>query len=102
MLRQRVLVLYLDNSSLDARVVSWALWDGTGTERRMPGDADRPPYATGLDALLDGWRLIQLSQLAPHAPGAEFTTSYQKYEFVFEELVEMQAAPGAGGPGATS
>jgi len=90
--RQRVLVLYLENSSLDARVVSWALWDGTGAERRMPGDADQPPYATGLDALLDGWRLIQFSPLMPHAPGAEFTTDYLKYEFVFEELVEVDAA----------
>ena len=44
-----------------------------------------PPYATGLHALRDGWRLIQLSQLNPPAPGREFTVSYQRYECVFEK-----------------
>lgn len=88
MKRQKVLVLYLRNSALDSGVVSWALWDGTGATRPMPGDGDAPPYATGLDALRDGWRLLQMAPLAQPAPGGEFTTGYQKYEFVFERLVE--------------
>jgi hypothetical protein len=86
--RQKVLILYLANSSLDAPVVGWSVYDGTGQTLRMPGDEDEPPYRTGLDALLDGWRLLQMSQLLPHIPGAEFTTSYQKYEFLFEKLEE--------------
>ena len=89
MLRQKVMVLYLKSSALDTPVVSWAFYDGTGEKRHMAGDADEPPYATGLDALRDGWRLLQMSQLLPHAPGDEFTTSYQKYEFLFEKLEEV-------------
>lgn len=96
MRRQKVLVLYLQTSALDSGVVSWAEWDGTGARRHMPGDADEPPYATGLDALLDGWRLIQCSPLIQHPPGTEFVTGYQKYEFVFEQLVDV--APPQGSP----
>jgi hypothetical protein len=88
--RQKVLILYLKNSSLDSRVVSWAIYDGTGREQHMPGDADTPPYESGLAALQDGWRLIQLSQLLPPNPGQEFTVSYQRYECVFEKW-ELQA-----------
>lgn len=91
-MRQKVMVLYLDHSALDARVVSWALWDGTGRETHMPGDSEEPPYKTGLEALRDGWRLLQMSQLLPHYPGEEYTTSYQKYEFLFEKLEEADGA----------
>jgi hypothetical protein len=80
-------VLYLKSSALDAGVAGWAMYDGTGATRHMAGDRDEPPYETGLDALLDGWRLIQASPLVAEAPGAEFRTSYLKYEFLFEKLV---------------
>lgn len=85
-LRQQVLVLYLGSSALDAGVIAWAMYDGTGESRRMAGDEDEPPYATGLAALEDGWRLIQASPLIQHGTGDEFRTGYLKYEFFFEKL----------------
>jgi hypothetical protein len=33
-----------------------------------------------------------MSQLLPHYPGEEYTTSYQKYEFMFEKLVDADGA----------
>ena len=89
MKRQNVLVLYLSDSALDSPVIAWSYWDGTGTTRRMAGDEDEPPYPTGLAALRDGWRLFQTSQLIPHYPGVETQTSYLKYEFLFEQLVDI-------------
>jgi hypothetical protein len=89
--RQKVLVLYLTDSSLDSAVIAWAQYDGTGTTQHMAGDAAEPPYATGLAALRDGWRLLQMAPLQAHAPGAEFTTAYLKYEFLFEQLVDVDA-----------
>ncbi len=86
--RQKVLVLYLANSALDAPVIAWSVYDGTGATRPMAGDADEPPYRTGVDALKDGWRLFQAAQLLPHGKGAEFDVSYLKYEFWFEQIVE--------------
>lgn len=85
--RQKLLILYLSSSALEAHVVAWSQWDGTGETESMAGDAEEPPYPTGLAALRDGWRLIQMSPLLPHARGDEFTTSYLKYEFVFEQWV---------------
>ncbi len=37
--RQQVLVLYLASSALDARVVGWSTYDGTGRRRRQRGTA---------------------------------------------------------------
>lgn len=88
-LRQKVLILYLKSSALDAPVVGWTQWDGTGQSDHIPGDEEEPPYKTGVHALKDGWRLLQISPLMPHVPGDEFTTSYLKYEFLFERLEEL-------------
>lgn len=87
--RQKVMVLYLDNSALDSNVKGWSFYDGTGQEAHTTGDSLEPPYATGLDALKDGWRVIQFPQLIPPYPGAEYSTSFMKYEFVFEKLEDI-------------
>ncbi len=92
MVRQKVLVLYLATSALDSPVVAWATYDGTGAASHMSGDADMPPYKTGLDALKDGWRLIQASPLINHVSGDEYRTGYLKYEFFFEQLIEVASA----------
>jgi hypothetical protein len=88
-MRQQVMVLYTSTSALDTRVVAWAFYDGTGETRHMSGDCDEPPYETGLDALKDGWRLIQASPLISHVTGDEFKTDYLKYEFFFEKMVAL-------------
>ena len=82
-------MLYLSNSALDAPVVAWANYDGTGENRHQTGDQPEPPYRTGLAALKDGWRLIQANPLTEHPVGGEFRTGYLKYEFFFEKLVEV-------------
>jgi hypothetical protein len=84
--KQQVLVLYLATSALDADVVGWSVYDGTGASRPTTGDSDEPPYKTGVAALEDGWRLFQASQLIPPYPGHEHDTSFLKHEFVFEKL----------------
>ena len=89
--RQQILVLYLATSALDTHVVGWSTYDGTGQSFHMAGDCDTPPYKTGLDALLDGWRLIQASPLISHNSGDEFRTDYLKYEFWFEQIVQLDS-----------
>ena len=83
---QQVLVLYLRNSALDSEVIAWSFWDGCSDEEHFAGETDEPPYASGLEALRDGWRLIQMSPLLPPTPGAELQTSVLRYECVFEKL----------------
>jgi len=88
-LRQKILILYLSNSALDSSVRGWTLYDGTGKDTYTTGDSETPPYSTGLDALKDGWRVIQFPQLIPPYPGTEFSTSFQQHEFIFEKLEEL-------------
>jgi hypothetical protein len=90
--RQQLLVLYLGTSALDSEVIGWTRYDGTGQSRPTTGDSDEPPYATGLDALLDGWRLLQMSQLIAHPRGEEYDVGYLPYEYLFERLVGISAA----------
>jgi len=87
-MRQQVLFLWLESSALDSKVVAWSSYDGASEGPTPPVDArPTPPYRTGVDALRDGWRLIQASQLSPAPPGAERETSFLRHEFVFEKLV---------------
>ena len=88
-LRQKILILYLADSALDSNVIAWTIYDGTGRENHTTGDSDTPPYKTGMDALRAGWRVIQFPQLIPPYPGAEFSTSFNKHEFIFEQLEDM-------------
>ncbi len=85
-MKQQVLVLYLNTSGLDSHVLAWSNYDGTGKTNPTTGDGDEPPYETGVEALRDGWRLFQASQLIPPYPGHEYDTSFLKHEFWFEKL----------------
>jgi len=87
--RQKILVLYLANSALDSPVIAWANYDGTQRCQHMAGDLDDPPFRTGLDAMT----LFQAAQLAPHARGEEYDLAYLKYEFWFEQIVDVEAMP---------
>lgn len=88
-MRQRVLFLWLASSALDSGVVAWSLYDGSSTGPTPPVDPrPDPPYRTGVEALRDGWRLLQASPLLPAAPGAERETSFLRHEFIFEKLVD--------------
>ena len=75
--------------TLDSPVKGWTIYDGTGKTHATTGDSTEPPYENGLHALLDGWRVIQFPQLIPPYPDTEYTTSFQKNEFIFERLEEI-------------
>ena len=85
--RQQVLFLWLANSALDTNVLGWSFYDGTDGTAPLPGTD--PPDPTGVDALRDGWRLIQIAQLLPPIPGHERETSFLKHECVFERLITV-------------
>ena len=61
--KQQVLVLYLSSSALDANVIAWARYDGTGNDDHMAGDSDEPLYRSGVEALADGWRPVSYTHL---------------------------------------
>ena len=97
--RQQVLQLYTTNSSFGSHVVAWAFHDGTdGEGPGLPDRGESAPYITGLDALRDGWRLLQMSQLLPPREGEQHTVSYLPFEFLLERMVDVDqpTAPNGG------
>ena len=87
--RQQVLVLYLSDSDMSSEVVGWSFYDGTARGDARFEDFEKPPYRTGLEALCDGWRLLQYPQLQRPFSGTEQQSDYLKFEFVFEKLVQI-------------
>ena len=86
--RQQVLYIWASGSSLDSSTVGWAFHDGTdGAGPKLP-DAS-PPYPTGVEALSDGWMLLQSSQLIAPTPGDEHLNAYLDFEFVFERRIDV-------------
>jgi hypothetical protein len=85
--RQELLFLYSENSDLASPVRAWSRYGG-GADHRS-GDCDEAPYASVVEAMRDGWRVLQVSQLLPPPPGAELTaTSFLKFEALLERFEE--------------
>ena len=80
---------------MDSAVLGWAFYDGSAGSGPQP--TGEPPYDSGVAALVDRWRLLQMSPLTPPASGHERQTSYLKHEFVFERLVESEPGRAAIG-----
>ncbi len=85
--RQKLLFLYLGNSSPESEVVAWSLYDGTTDETfEATGEQAEPPYASVLDAMRDGWRVIQVPVLQTPQVGREYENDYLDFEFVLEKM----------------
>ncbi|MCX6367370.1 MAG: hypothetical protein NTX57_11755 [Armatimonadetes bacterium] len=74
---------------MNSGVCAWSIWDGTGKEHHTTGDSDTPPYNSVIEAMKDGWRVIQFPQLNPAYPGMELTTSYLRFEYILEKLEDI-------------
>ena len=91
-LRQQILILNLAHSDLNAEVVAWALYDGAAPpdKRQMQsGDEETPPYRPVLDAMRNGWFVIQIPTLPYYVRGEEHETGHLPYEYVLERKVEI-------------
>ncbi len=88
-LRQKLLVLYLSSPDLNSKVVGWSEFDGTGKNPHTTGDSESPPYSSVVEAMKEGWRVIQFPQQYPAYPGMEYTTSYLRYEYILEIMEEV-------------
>jgi hypothetical protein len=88
MKKQKLLYLYLANSAPSSGTIGWSLFDGTGQdEPNYQADAEAP-YGSALEAMRDGWRVIQVPVLSPDLPGQEYKTDYLKFEYILEKMEE--------------
>lgn len=92
LLRQQILILHLAHPELDAPTIAWALYDGAApadTLQMQSGDQSKPPYASVLAAMRDGWFVIQIPALPYFIRGQEHVTGHLPYEYVLERRVEV-------------
>ncbi|MBP1933299.1 hypothetical protein [Ammoniphilus resinae] len=90
--RQQILILHLENPDLQSKTVAWALYDGAtpvGQRQMSPGDSDTPPYTSVLDAMRDGWNVIQVAQLPYLVHGHEYDTGILPFEYIMERKVQI-------------
>ena len=84
--QRRQLVLYLSSQSTNLRspVSAWVLYDATQPHDPQP-PSHKSPYNTVLDAIADGWRVVQfpISKLYDYRD----ENDYIGYEFILEKWV---------------
>lgn len=81
--KQKILYLLSRRSDMQAQIVGWQLCD-PGQEKKPALPSPDPPYASVIDAVRDGWRILQF----PSPQSYPFTeqNSYVGYEFVLERF----------------
>ena len=88
-MRQQILILWARTPDLYSPVGAWTIYDATQTRAaHTTGDSEKPPYPSVFDAMRDGWRVIQFPQQFPAYPGMELTTSFLRFEYILEKMVE--------------
>lgn len=90
--RQQILILHLAQPALETKTVAWALYDGatpSGTLPMQSGDSYEPPYPSVLEAMRDGWNVIQLPALPVYQPHHEHESGHLPYEYVLERKVTI-------------
>ncbi len=83
--KQLILYLYSKSTNLRSPLGGWALYDATVPDEPVLPSQDAP-YTSVLDALNDGWRIVQF----PRPELYNFTdvdNAYLTYEFILEKLV---------------
>lgn len=91
-IRQQILILHLSTPDLSSNTVAWALYDGTlpkGAMQMNSGDQSEPPYASVIEAMQDGWFVIQVPTLPYYRRGEEHELGHLPYEYVLEKRVTV-------------
>lgn len=82
------MLLYLDSANLEGSTIAWSLYDGSGEYEYEATGNPEPPYTSVLNAMRDGWRVIQLPVLQAPEKHREYETNYLRYEVALERIKE--------------
>ncbi len=83
--QQLVLYLYSKSTNLRSPLGAWALYDPTAPDEPVLPSQD-PPYASVLDAVRDGWRIVQFPR--PELYNfSDVKNAYLSFEFILEKIV---------------
>ena len=83
--KQLILYLYSKSTNLRSPLGSWALYDATAPEEAIL-PSQEPPYTSVLDAVRDGWRIVQFPR--PELYNfSDVDSAYLTYEFILQKFV---------------
>ena len=88
---QDILVLFQTTPGLDAAVVAWSRYEASkGTGIRDLVDEEEAPYRNAMEAMRDGWQVIQMSELNPRSADDAYEDGPLPYQTVLARYNELQ------------
>lgn len=88
---QDVLVLFQTTPGLDAQAVAWSRYEASkGTGIQDLPDESEPPYRNAMEAMRDGWQVIQMSELKHRTAADGLEDGPLPYQTVLGRLNELQ------------
>lgn len=81
---QSILYLYSKSTNMRSQIAGWAFYDPSEAhEPSLP--SDDAPYDTVIDAVADGWRIVQFP-IPDLYKFSDVENQYLGYEFVLEKI----------------
>ena len=88
---QDVLVLFQTMPGLDTQVSAWAYYEASkGTGIKDLVEEDEPPYRNAMEAMRDGWQVIQMSEMKHYSADEGYELGPLPYQTVLSKLNEKQ------------
>ena len=81
---QTLLYLYSKSTNLRSPLGAWALYDPAAADEPVLPSQDAP-YASVLDAVRDGWRIVQFPRPELHR-FSDLDNAYLGFEFILERM----------------
>jgi len=88
---QDILVLFQTTPALDSNAVAWAHYNasqGTGVHDFV--EESEPPYKNAMEAMRDGWLVIQMSELKHRSNDDGYELGPLPYQTVLAKFNELQ------------
>ena len=88
---QDIIIFFQTTPALDASVVAWARYEasqGTGISDLV--EESEPPYNNAMEAMRDGWQVIQMSELKHRLPEDGYELGPLPYQTVLSKFNDLQ------------
>ena len=88
---QDILVLFQTTPGLDSDAIGWSRYEASkGIRISDLADEADPPYLNAMEALRDGWQVIQMSEVKPRSADDAYEDGPLPYQTVLAKNRELQ------------
>ena len=88
---QDILVLFQTSPGLDSEAIGWSRYEASkGIRISDLVDETDPPYRNAMEAMRDGWQVIQMSELKPRSADDAYEDGPLPYQTVLAKHRELQ------------